>query len=565
MGADTIRLAVALADAAGRFAAAQRLAGCVGADALVILIEDPEVRAFLPASGFSTLPGGAGWRDLLALVRSPGLHRGVVSFPTPEATAHALAYAASGVALVFIGGTPDTAIIDELGPIAPLIASTLRAEQDAIAARGNQRVALNHAREAAALAAALDAARSQLEGALRTLEERSRALDRARERAEAAVRAKDDFLAMLGHELRNPLSPIMTALQLLRLKGHSGREHEIIERQVKNLVRLVEDLLDVSRLTAGKIALRTEPVEVADVVTRAIEMVSPMLEHKRQLLSLEIPPLGLIVDADPIRLAQVFANLVTNAAKYSDDGTRITLRAIKDEGRVRVSVTDQGIGISREMLDRVFDLFEQQRQAIDRSQGGLGLGLAIARSLVTLHGGTVRAASHGIGCGAEFVVELPLAAQVRAPLPRHRAARAAIGSAGPARRVLVVDDNPDALILLSDALSAVGYQVQPANDGPGALAVAAAFQPQIAVLDIGLPVMDGYELATRLRVIAGLGALRLVAVTGYGQESDRRRSGLAGFDAHLIKPVPLDELVRVLSDLSPEPANDAGNDRNHDL
>ena len=305
----------------------------------------------------------------------------------------------------------------------PLIASTLRAEQDALAARGDQRVALHHAREAAALAAALDAARSELEGALRALEDRSRALDQARERAEAAVRAKDEFLAMLGHELRNPLSPIMTALQLLRLKGQIGREHEIIERQVRNLVRLVDDLLDVSRLTTGKIVLRTELIEVSDVAARAIEMVSPMLERKRQILSVEIPTRGLMVEADPARLAQVFANLLTNAAKYSDDGTRIALHASGDDAHVRIGVTDEGIGISREMLDRVFDLFEQQRQAIDRSQGGLGLGLAIVRSLVTLHGGTVRASSKGEGQGAEFVVELPL-----------RCRRTGAGAARPDRR-----------------------------------------------------------------------------------------------------------------------------------
>ena len=321
MAADTVQFAVALADAAGRFAAAQRLAAHAGADALVILVEDTEVRAFLPASGFATLPGGTGWRDLLVLVRHPGLHRGLVCFPTRDLAVPALAFAAHGIALVFIGGAPDAAIIGELASITPLIASTLRAEHDALVARGDQRVALHHAREAAALAAALDGARSELEGALRALEDRGRALDRARERAEAAVRAKDEFLAMLGHELRNPLSPITTALQLLRLKGQSGREHEIIERQVRNLVRLVDDLLDVSRLTAGKIALRKEAIEIADVAARAIEMVSPMLESKRQVLSVEIPTQGLIVDADPPRLAQVFANLLTNAAKYSDDGT----------------------------------------------------------------------------------------------------------------------------------------------------------------------------------------------------------------------------------------------------
>lgn len=557
MTADTVRFAVALADVGNRFLAAQRLAAHAGADALLILVEDEAVNALVPSVGFPSLSGGQGWRALLAAARRPGVHEGVVAFPTAQASMAALAYAHSGIVLVFLGSRTNRTVIEGLAVVMPLLAAAFLAEQATVAAQGERRVALKNARESEALAVALDAARSELERTLRALEDRSGALDQARARAELAVRAKDEFLAMLGHELRNPLSPMMTAVQLLRLKGQMGREHEIIERQLVNLTRLVDDLLDVSRLTSGKIALRKEVIEVADAAARAIEMVSPLLEQKRQALTVNIPPHGLLVDADPTRLSQVLANLLTNAAKYSDEETRITLDAFKDDAAVRIRVKDQGMGIAPEMLDKVFDLFEQHHQAIDRSQGGLGLGLAIVRSLVTLHGGNIRAVSAGVGSGAEFIVELPHA--VGRPLvsgqPRgDKEARAT----GRGRRVLVVDDNGDALMLLAEALSRLGFVVQTACDGPSALKAAAPFHPDLAILDIGLPVMDGYELAGRLRGLDGLAALKLVAVTGYGQQTDRRRAAKAGFDAHLIKPVLLDVLERVLADLCPGVSDDAG-------
>jgi len=550
MTAETVRLAVALADVGNRFLAAQRLAEHAGADVLLMLVEDKAVNALVPSIGFPTLPGGSGWRALLAASRQPGVHEGSVAFPTAHASLPALAYAHSGIVLVFLGGLINRLVINELAIVMPMLAAALLAEQAAVAAQGEQRVALNNTREAEALAVALDAARSELERTLRALEDRSRALDQSRARAEQAVRAKDEFLAMLGHELRNPLSPMMTAVQLLRLKGQVGREHEIIERQLVNLTRLVDDLLDVSRLTSGKIALRKAVIEVADAAAQAIEMVSPLFEQKRQTLSVNIQPNGLLVDADPTRLSQVLANLLTNAAKYSDDETRITIEASSDDGSVRIRVKDQGIGIAPAMLERVFDLFEQQHQAIDRSQGGLGLGLAIVRSLVTLHGGSIRAVSAGVGSGSEFIVELPHA--VGKPLSGQPDRERAVSATGRGQRVLVVDDNIDALTLLAEALGKLGFVVQTARDGPSAIKAAAPFSPQLAILDIGLPVMDGYELAGRLRAIEGLAALKLVAVTGYGQETDRRRSAKAGFDAHLIKPVLLDHLERVLADLSSE-------------
>lgn len=548
-------MVVALAAAEGRFAAAQRIARFAGAEALFLLVRDDAVDAYVPALGFpQTLPGGAGWRDLLGLAARRGTHSGRVGFPTTGATADALAYADAGIVAVFVGGTPDPSVVGHLTTLMPLVASTLRAEQDAVAARGEQRVALNHAKAAESLALALDTARAELERALRQLEGRSQALDEARERAERAVRAQGEFLAMLGHELRNPLSPVTTALQLLRLKGPLGRELEIIERQVMNLTRLVDDLLDVSRLTTGKVTLRKEPVEISDIAGRAIEMVSPMLERKQQVLSVNIASRGLVVDADPGRLAQILANLLTNASKYSDENARILMSGEQDDVHVRIRVKDEGIGISQEMIGRIFERFEQHRQAIDRSQGGLGLGLAIVRSLATLHDGTVRAWSDGEGKGAEFTVQLPRSSSFGDSSPRQEPAAGEVQAPGAGIRVLVVDDNHDALTLLADALSAVGYEVRTASDGPEGLRTAELFSPDVAILDIGLPVMDGYELAERLRSAAAGRALKLVAVTGYGQAEDKRRARLAGFHAHLIKPVHLDELLQELS--TPAPAGD---------
>jgi signal transduction histidine kinase len=372
--------------------------------------------------------------------------------------------------------------------------------------------------------------------------------------ANAANRAKDEFLAMLSHELRNPLAPIRTALQLMRLRGNASKEQALIERQVGHLTTLVDDLLDVSRVTRGKIELRKEPVELADVVLRALEMASPMLEQQRHNVDVRVPRHGLVIDADVARMAQVISNLLTNAAKYSDSSSRIEITADKRGDVVTVSVKDHGIGLAPEMVDRIFDLFVQQPQALDRARGGLGLGLTIVRSLVTLHGGSVSARSGGLGAGSEFVVELPassVAIESATPAvdPAARGRRKDV-AAGDRPRILVVDDNHDAADTIADALEELGYTVKVAHDGPAALTAAQSFQPEIALLDIGLPVMDGYELARRLKEESEGGKdLRLVAVTGYGLEADRRRTEAAGFANHLVKPVDLSVLEKVVREL----------------
>ena len=376
-------------------------------------------------------------------------------------------------------------------------------------------------------------------------------LVRARRDAETANRTKDEFLAMLGHELRNPLAPMLTALQLMRLRGDNGVEREriVIERQTTHLVRLVDDLLDVSRIARGKIDLRVERLDAADVAAKAIEMASPLLEEREHDLQVQLPR-GLVVDGDPARLAQVIANLLTNAAKYTEKGGTILVRGESRDGFVVLSVRDSGIGIAPEMLPRVFDMFTQERQALDRTQGGLGLGLSIVRNLVELHRGTVEARSEGRNRGSEFVIHLPLASGVAAGAASSSAPRLQPRPEGQGVPILIVDDNEDAAAMLAEFVRSLGYRVRTAHDGPGALKSASDAEPRIALLDIGLPVMDGYELAARLRDVHPNG-LKLIAVTGYGQEADRDRSRQAGFDAHLVKPVDLESLAALLETLAP--------------
>lgn len=372
-----------------------------------------------------------------------------------------------------------------------------------------------------------------------------------REAAEAASRAKDDFLAMLGHELRNPLAPILTALELLKLRGIDAIEHErsVLERQVRHLARLVDDLLDVSRITRGMVDLRHERVVVADVVARGAEMAGPLLEQRRHELSVDVPR-NLAVDGDPGRLAQVVANLLSNAAKYTDPDGHIVVTAAGDQNEIRLSVRDSGVGIDPAMLPLVFDLFAQERQSLARSNGGLGIGLAIVRSLVELHGGTVSAYSAGRGQGSEFMVRLPAASAASSRAEQVGTDAAGTPAATAGVRVLVVDDNADAATLLARMLSSFGYETRSVADGPSALAEAVRFRPDVAVIDLGLPVMDGFELAERLAILSPRPPT-LIAVTGYGQERDRSASARSGFAAHLVKPVEMEELRRALASVSP--------------
>ena len=363
---------------------------------------------------------------------------------------------------------------------------------------------------------------------------------RAHDQAVLASRAKDEFLAMLGHELRNPLAPIQTALDLMRLRsgGRVPTENQVIERQVKHLVRLVDDLLDVSRIAHNRIELERKRVDLKEAVERALEIVWPPSSGRAHTVEVDLAD-DLIVLGDAIRLAQVVANLLSNAIKYTPPGGTIWLETWREGDAARISVKDDGQGIGPETLARVFDMFVQEPQALDRARGGLGLGLAIVRSLVLAHGGTVSAHSDGPGQGSCFVIELPLSLEERPSVPPRP-------SSSPPRaieRVLVVDDNHDARELMARLLGHLGHSTWTADNGLDALAIAAAHHPTLALLDIGLPGMDGYEVARRLKSLHGLSKLKLVAVTGYGQTVDSLRSWDAGFVAHIVKPLSLEKLT----------------------
>jgi CheY-like chemotaxis protein/anti-sigma regulatory factor (Ser/Thr protein kinase) len=383
------------------------------------------------------------------------------------------------------------------------------------------------------------------------VQEREEELRRQNENLAAALRAKDEFLAMLGHELRNPLAPILLAVDLLRQRNGEASEYEVIDRQVKHLVRLVDDLLDVARLVRGKVTLHKRRVELAEVVARGIEL-SPALDvARREHLALRVPAQGLCVEVDLERMAQVVSNALTNAAKYSDPGSPIIVGAQSDGERVTLTVLDHGVGIAPELIDRVFDLFVQEKQAVDRTGGGLGLGLAIVRNIVELHGGKVSAHSAGAGRGTELRVELPMcggalpdaAAVAVAAAPDERSESAPHTPVR--RRILLVDDNEDAASLLAQILERMGHEVMVVHASQDALDRAAGFAPEIALLDIGLPGIDGHEVGARLR--QQLPALRLIAVSGYGDAASRARSLALGFEAHLVKPIRRDELASLLA------------------
>lgn len=365
---------------------------------------------------------------------------------------------------------------------------------------------------------------------------------RADHEREQASRAKDEFLAMLGHELRNPLAPIITVLDLIKLRGKDQelpREYQIIERQAKHLSHLLDDLLDVTHIIRGKVELKREPLDLTSLLHRAVEAGGALFQERGHALTMHIPQQAVWVYGDPTRLMQVFANLLSNAAKYTDPGGRIDISMQAGERQVSITVQDNGSGISPTFLPNLFNIFEQGVATIDRGKGGLGIGLALVKSFVELHEGTVTARSEGIGCGSAFTVWLPRLSQTN---ERSTPPGVVPAPAGSALRILVVDDNVDALESLRDYLAHHGHDVVAISEPLQALKIAEQFRPHVAVLDIGLPGMDGYALAKALRGSFSAEQLRLVALTGYGQTKDFERSKAAGFDMHLVKPVSLEAL-----------------------
>ncbi len=395
------------------------------------------------------------------------------------------------------------------------------------------------------------------------------ALDNARlyQAVRHADRRKDEFLAMLAHELRNPLAPVRNAVELLRLAAHDPRQvqaaRETLERQVQQLVRLVDDLLDVSRIMRGKIELRKERVQLADIIERAVETSRPLIEQRGHEFEITLPSSTVWLEADSIRLAQVVSNLLNNAAKFTENGGRIALTARRQEGEILISAKDNGIGIPHEFLNQIFDLFVQADHAANRAQGGLGIGLTLVRNLVELHGGQVTAASSGLGNGTEFLIRLPV---LESPTAKSEQSPVSpnFKQGDTESRILVVDDNVDSATTLAMLLRLSGHDVDVAHRGEAAIEAALLSPPEIAFLDIGMPGMDGYELARRLRQQPSLDGTTLVALTGWGKPEDRELSEAAGFDFHLVKPVGLHELDQIIekigkrkgaSDPTPHPAD----------
>jgi signal transduction histidine kinase len=400
----------------------------------------------------------------------------------------------------------------------------------------------------------LKRANTELEQTNRVLQ--SEVAERAR--AEAALkeadRHKDEFLAVLAHELRNPLAPIRNAVEIMRRSALTDPQlswsRDVVERQVKHLTRLVDDLLDVSRITRGNINLSREPVSVATIVARAIETIQPLIAEQRHELAVEMSDELLEVEGDLTRLTQVLGNLLNNAAKYTDPGGSILVSASRTGMDVDIRVRDNGIGIPPALLPRLFQLFTQVDAAAHRAQGGLGIGLALVRQLVQMHGGSVTAYSDGPGQGSEFLIRLPLRVQrTRDAMQSAPAKPDGMNGKKSGHRILLADDNRDALDSLATLLQCDGHEVHTAGDGAEALEVAAQCRPDVVLLDIGMPKLDGYEVARRIRAEPWGKATVLIALTGWGQDEDRRRSREVGFDSHLVKPLDPDALSNLLSRL----------------
>ena len=428
-------------------------------------------------------------------------------------------------------------------------------------AEANTTLQAEKTRELEALNATLQRANAELERANRSLQSEVAERARAERALKEADRHKDEFLAMLAHELRNPLAPMLNAVQLMRMKPATDQQlswsRDVIERQLAHLTRLVDDLLDVARITRGRINLSREPIELGTLVARAVEIVQPLIQERGHQFTTEIPDGTLRVNADPLRLTQALGNVLGNAAKYTERQGHISLSVRRQGTEIDIRVRDNGIGIPAEVLPRIFDLFTRLDRRSDHPHSGLGIGLALVRRLLQMHGGSIAAHSEGAGLGSEFVIRLPLLREATQS-GDGRESTAPEDAAPVRRRILVADDNADALQTLATVLELGGHEVFSASNGSLALESAERHLPEVALLDIGMPLLDGYEVARRIRAQVWGKRITLVALTGWGQDSDRRRSQEAGFDSHLVKPLDLAKLTQLLSRLPVPAADEAG-------
>jgi CheY-like chemotaxis protein len=366
----------------------------------------------------------------------------------------------------------------------------------------------------------------------------------------AADRRKDEFLATLAHELRNPLAPIRNAVQLLRLRGPPLPElqnaRDIIDRQVNQLVRLVGELLDLSRISTGRITLQMGPLDLRVAMLGAVESIRPLMEAREHHLTVQLPDEPVYVDGDPVRLTQVATNLLDNAAKYTPPQGEIALKVWREDGHAQISVRDNGIGLAPDALTQIFEMFERVDTSAERLEGGLGVGLALVRKLIHLHGGTVQARSEGPGKGSEFIVSLPERLTPGASASEVRTSAAAVPTTAPPCRVLVVDDNHDCAESMATLLEIEGCTVRAVFSGEEALAVGSEFQPAVIFMDLGMPMLNGYETCKRLRAQAWGKSAFVVALTGWGQNEVRRLTEEAGFDLHVVKPLDPAQVVHIL-------------------
>jgi len=409
--------------------------------------------------------------------------------------------------------------------------------------------------EIGVLADAFNDMLSEVERRAGALEKSNESLEREmteRNAAEAALRLadvrKDEFLATLAHELRNPLAPLSNSLEILRMVKDrpdiTENAHTIMERQLQQMVRLVDDLLDVSRINTGKLTISKTRVSIQSVIKDAVESSGPFIESCGHRLSINLPPQAIFVDADPLRLAQVFANILNNAAKYTDRGGEIKIETQIEGNEVIVNISDNGIGIAPSMLNNIFNMFTQVDQSLERTHAGLGVGLALAKHLVELHGYQLEAVSGGIGKGSTFRVRLAITSQAQ----QNTSSKLEMAGQDAPTRILLVDDNVDYVTTMAALLESIGHDVRIAHDGFKALEIVREFSPKIAFLDIGMPGMSGYDLAQRLRQIPDIANIILVAITGWGQERDIQLSRDAGFNHHLVKPVSLEQLVKLIDE-----------------
>jgi signal transduction histidine kinase len=562
---DADRVAVLLVDdQPARLLSYETILGSLGLE-LVRAQSGPEALARLLEREFAAIlldvnmPGMDGFETAALIHRHPRFERTPIIFVTAVHVTdldRLRGYQLGAFDYVYVPVVPEI-LRNKVQVLAELHAQRKALEQ------ANTSLQAERARELAALNETLERANAELAQnnalLLREVSERRRVESALQE----ADRRKNAFLATLSHELRNPLAAIANAVRFLQIAPPSdpraAPSRDVLGRQLAHLIRLVDDLLDVARIATGKIALRRESIDLADVVARAIEAARPHVDARRQRLEVRLPDEPLWTDADPIRLAQVASNLLSNAVKYTPDGGRIELAveaAQRGNGppQATLSVRDTGAGIPGETLPRIFELFSQGEHLNGHREGGLGVGLALVRELVALHGGTVEVSSAGVGQGAEFVVRLPLVAAPERAVREPASRTGALVPRPATRRVLVVDDNRDSAESLAALLGILGHEVHQSYDGPGAIDLARTWTPDLILLDIGMPQMSGHEVARRLRADPGLADTRLIALTGYGSADDRRESDEAGFDGHLVKPIDFAALERILASLPARPA-----------